>query len=99
MKETNTTMGEFSKALLYVLDKPVVDQTRLEGRWGFVLKWTPDQSQFTAIGARIPAQGDTPTTVPGLFTAIQDQIGLKLDAVKAPADVLIVDHVERPSEN
>lgn len=99
MKETNTTMGEFSKAMMYVLDKPVVDQTGLEGRWDFVVKWTPDVSQFTAIGARIPPPGDNPNALPGLFTAIQEQIGLKLEAVKAPADVLVVDHAERPSAN
>ena len=55
MKETNTTMGEYAKAMQYVLDRPVVDQTGLKGRWDFLLKWTPDESQFTAIGAKIPA--------------------------------------------
>lgn len=99
MKETNTTMGEYAKAMQYVLDRPVVDQTGLEGRWDFLLKWTPDESQFTAIGARIPPPSGDTNAPPGLFTAIQEQIGLKLDAVKAPADVLVVDHVERPSAN
>jgi uncharacterized protein (TIGR03435 family) len=99
MKETNTTMGEYAKAMQYVLDRPVLDQTGLEGRWDFLLKWTPDESQFTAIGASIPAPTDNPNAPPGLFTAIQDQIGLKLEAVKAPADVLVVDRVERPSAN
>jgi len=99
MKETNTTMGEYAKAMQYVLDRPVVDQTGLEGRWDFMLKWTPDESQFTAIGARIPPPPDNPNAPPGLFTAIQEQIGLKLDAVKAQADVIVIDKVERPSAN
>jgi uncharacterized protein (TIGR03435 family) len=99
MKETNTTMGEYAKAMQYVLDKPVVDQTRLEGRWDFLLKWTPDESQFTALGYKIPPPTDNPNAPPGLFTAIQEQLGLKLEAVKAQADVLVVDHVERPSAN
>ena len=99
MKETNTTMGEYAKAMQYVLDRPVVDQTGLEGRWDFMLKWTPDETQFTAIGARIPAPSNDPNAAPGLFTAIQEQIGLKLEAVKAMADVIMIDHVERPSAN
>jgi uncharacterized protein (TIGR03435 family) len=99
MKETNTTMGEFAKAMQYVLDRPVVDQTGLEGRWDFLLKWTPDESQFTALGYKIPPPTDNPNAPPGLFAAIQKQIGLKLEGVKAEADVLVVDHAERPSAN
>ena len=99
MKETNTTMGEYAKAMQYVLDRPVVDQTGLEGRWDFMLKWTPDESQFTAMGYKIPPPADNPNAPPGLFAAIQEQIGLKLEAAKAQAEVLVVDHVERPSAN
>jgi uncharacterized protein (TIGR03435 family) len=99
MKETNTTMGEFAKAMQYVLDRPVHDQTGLDGRWDFMLKWTPDESQFTALGYKIPAPTENPNAPPGLFAAIQEQIGLKLEAVKAQADVLVVDAVARPSEN
>jgi uncharacterized protein (TIGR03435 family) len=99
MKETNTTMGEYAKALEYVLDRPVVDKTGLDGRWDFLLKWTPDESQFTAIGAKIPPPTDNPNAPPGLFAAIQEQIGLRLDAVKAQAEVLMIDKVERPTAN
>ncbi len=99
MRETNTTMGEFAKAMQYVLDRPVVDRTSLEGRWDFLLKWTPDESQFTAMGYKIPPPTYNPNAPPGLFSAIQEQIGLKLEAVKAPAQVLVVDGVERPTEN
>ena len=99
MKETNTTMGEFAKAMQYVLDRPVVDQTALEGRWDFLLKWAPDESQFTALGYKIPPPTENPNAPPGLFAAIQEQIGLKLEAVKAQAEVLVVDKVERPSAN
>jgi uncharacterized protein (TIGR03435 family) len=42
---------------------------------------------------------ESPNPPPGLFTAIQEQLGLKLDGVKAPADVMVIDHVEKPSEN
>jgi uncharacterized protein (TIGR03435 family) len=99
MKETNTTMGEYAKAMQYVLDRPVVDQTGLEGRWDFLLKWTPDESQFTAIGIRILPPTDNSNAPPGLFTAIQEQIGLKLEATRAMVDVIVIDKVERPSAN
>ena len=52
------------------------------------LKRTPDDTPAT-----------DPNAAPGLFTAIQEQLGLKLKAVKAPADVIVIDHVERPSAN
>jgi uncharacterized protein (TIGR03435 family) len=98
MRETNTTMGEFAKAMQYVLDRPVVDQTGLAGRWDFLLKWTPDESQFTSMGVKIQPAVDNPNAPP-LFTAIQEQLGLKLEPEKTPAEVLVIDHVERPSEN
>jgi uncharacterized protein (TIGR03435 family) len=89
MRMTNMSMREFAPDLGYFLDRPAVDQTGLTGRYDFQLKWTADDS-------RAPADGTAP---PGLFTAIQEQIGLKLEPVKAPVDVLIVDAVEQPSAN
>ena len=96
----NANMADFTGLLQsVVLDKPVLDQTELTGRWDFMLKWTPDDSQFSGMGAKIPPATDAADAPPNLYTAIQEQIGLKLDATKAPADVLVVDHVEKPSDN
>jgi uncharacterized protein (TIGR03435 family) len=96
----NANMGDFVGLLQNaVLDRPVVDQTGLAGRWDFNLNWTPDDSQFSGMGAKIPPPADGANQPPALYTAIQEQIGLKLDAAKAPADVMIIDHVEKPSEN
>jgi uncharacterized protein (TIGR03435 family) len=89
MRMTNMSMGEFAPDLGYFLDRPAVDQTGLVGRYDFQLIWTADES-------RAPTDGTAP---PGLFTAIQEQIGLKLEPVKAQIDVLVVDAVERPSAN
>jgi uncharacterized protein (TIGR03435 family) len=97
---SNTTMKEFADALqMAILDKPVLDQTGLQGKFDFLLKWTPDETQFTAMGVRFSPPGDNPSALPGLFGAMQEQLGLKLEAVKAQADVLVVDKVERPSAN
>ena len=82
-----------------MLDRPVVDQTELSGRFDFTLDWTPDDSQFGGMAAKIPPPTDSANAPPALYTAIQEQIGLKLDATKAPADVMVIDHVEKPSEN
>ncbi len=97
----NFTMKDFCGGMQgSVMDKPVVDHTGLTGRYDFKLKWTPDESQFSAFGAHIqPPATEDPNAPPSLYTAIQEQLGLKLDAARAPADVLVIDHVERPSAN
>jgi uncharacterized protein (TIGR03435 family) len=96
----NANMAEFAGLMQSaVLDRPVVDQTGLAGRFDFNLKWTPDDSQFGGMGAKIPPPTDSADAPPNLYTAIQEQIGLKLDATKAPAEVLVIDKVEKPSAN
>jgi uncharacterized protein (TIGR03435 family) len=80
-----------------VLDRPVVDQTAIQGRWDFDLSWTPDDSQFNGRFKTLPQASENPP--PGLFTAIQEQIGLKLDPTKAAVAVMMIDHAEKPSAN
>jgi uncharacterized protein (TIGR03435 family) len=94
----NVTMTDFAGVMQSaVLDRPVIDQTHLPGRWDFSLDWTPDEFQFTSLGPRPPAPTDS--TLPNLFTAFQQQLGLKLESTKAMADVLVVDKVAKPSDN
>jgi uncharacterized protein (TIGR03435 family) len=69
------------------MDRMVLDQTKLTGGYKFTLKWTPDESS------------NTNPDLPGIFTAIQEQLGLKLIPTKGPVEMLIIDHVEKPSEN
>lgn len=96
----NATMGDFAGVMQSaVLDRPVVDQTGLTGRYDFTLRWTPDETQFGGMGIRVPPPTGDASAAPGLFTAIQEQLGLKFEATKAPVDVLVVDHAERPSDN
>jgi uncharacterized protein (TIGR03435 family) len=96
----NANMADFAGLLqAAVLDRPVVDQTGLSGRYDFTLKWTPDESQFTGMGAHVPTPTDNPDAPPDLFTAIQEQLGLRLESTKAPVDVLVIDRIEKPSAN
>jgi len=94
------TMADFVHSLQRnVLDRPIIDQTGLSGRYNFTLNWVPDEFQFAAV--RTPGGPQIPSNTEGadLITAIQQQLGLKLEATKAPADVMVIDRVQRPSEN
>jgi uncharacterized protein (TIGR03435 family) len=85
-----------------VMDKPVVDQTGLKDRYDFTLKWTPDDSQFQQFRGAVPMtppKADDPNAPPSLYTAVQETLGLKIEATKAPDDVIVIDHVEKPSDN
>jgi uncharacterized protein (TIGR03435 family) len=97
----NATISDFAGLMqTVVLDRPVVDQTGLAGRFDFTLDWTPEPSQFGGRGGQTPQPGaDDPAAPPDLFTAIVAQLGLKLESAKLPVDVLVVDHVEKPSGN
>ena len=85
---TTATMADFILGMQFFFDRPLVDQTGIPGRHDFTLRYTYDERHAT-----------DPNAPPGLFTAIQEQLGLKLDAVKAPIDVFAIDHVEQPSSN
>jgi uncharacterized protein (TIGR03435 family) len=97
----NNTMVDFANGMQRaVTDKPVVDQRGLTDRYDFNLVWTPDETQFSGLGAKVPPPtADDPNSPPSLYTAIQEQLGLKLEATRAMDDVFVIDHVEKPSEN
>ncbi len=97
----NANMSDLASLLqAAVLDRPVIDQTGLEGRFDFTLKWTPDEFQFRGFGAGIPRPpADAADAPPDLMTAMQQQLGLKLEGTKAPVEMFVVDHVEKPSAN
>jgi len=86
---------------LRVLDRPVIDRTGLTDRYDFTLNWRPDEFQFPRASAaqRASAVATGADALPDLFTAVQEQLGLKLDATKAPVAVLVIDKVSKPSEN
>jgi uncharacterized protein (TIGR03435 family) len=92
----NATMGNFVSLLQRaILDRPVVDKTGLTGRYDFDLDWAPDETQFG--GGLQAASSDAPS--PPLFTAVEEQLGLRLIATRGPVDALVVDKAEPPSAN
>jgi uncharacterized protein (TIGR03435 family) len=77
----------------------VLDETGLKSNYDFKLQWTPDEIQRPGAGAANPATVQPEFPDPSLFTALQEQLGLKLDSTRGAVQILIVDHAERPSEN
>jgi uncharacterized protein (TIGR03435 family) len=86
----NTDTDLFAQVLAREMDMPVVNHTELKGVFNFKLHWTPDKAKPADSGAIEGAS---------IFTAIQEQLGLRLRAEKAPVEVLVIDHVDKPSEN
>lgn len=82
-----------------VLDRPVVDQTGLTGKYDLTVTFTPDDSLFNGQPLGFPEPAEGVEAAPSFFDAIQRQLGLKLTAEKTQVDVLAIDHVEKPSAN
>jgi uncharacterized protein (TIGR03435 family) len=76
------------------IEQVVVDRTRLTGTFDVDLKWTPESALIRGGGDTAPVP-----SAPPLFTAIQDQLGLRFERTKGPADVLVIDRVEPPTAN
>ncbi|WP_172838322.1 TIGR03435 family protein [Terriglobus roseus] len=83
---TNTAISELVLILQFSVNRPIVDQTGLKGRYDLKLEWAPDDAP----------PSDAADAPPGLFTTIQSQAGLKLQPVKAPADTLVIDAISKP---
>ncbi|MGO8933604.1 MAG: TIGR03435 family protein [Terracidiphilus sp.] len=88
---SDDTMSILARELAQILGRVVVNKTGLSGRYDLSLRWTPDDATASA-----PSTLDVP---PDIFTAIQEQLGLKLESTKGPVPVLIIDSIEMPSAN
>ncbi|MGA3328790.1 MAG: TIGR03435 family protein [Terriglobia bacterium] len=98
-------IGTLAMLLSFQLDRTVLDQTGLKGNYDVTLLWTPDEASAAMTagpGGGASGAGAAPppeSSGPSLFTAIQEQLGLKLESTKGPVEVLVIEHIERPSEN
>jgi uncharacterized protein (TIGR03435 family) len=104
MTAEGVSLEKFAQVLSSMVGSLVVDDTRVAGVFNFKLDWTPedrhtgappegDGGPMAISAVRDPAGGIT------LFSALQDQLGLKLEPRKLPLEVLVIDRAERPSEN
>jgi uncharacterized protein (TIGR03435 family) len=95
----SNSVALLAEELSKIVGRVVVDKTGIDGRYDLTLKWTPDEVASFRL-----SESDEPSSAPGLsgpsiFTAIQEQLGLKLESQKGPVEVLVIDHLEMPSEN
>jgi bla regulator protein blaR1 len=109
----NVTMAEIASSLpgMGIIDRPVVDRTGLAGRFDLKIQWKPDPA-FPGGGQAVPKKGSPgpalpPATQssepesdgPSFIQPLHDQLGLRLESTRGPLNMLVVDHVQRPSEN
>lgn len=91
---TSATMhevaNELTQDLTRELGRVVIDRTNLSGKFDMSLKWTPENTVISQ---------SEPTNEGSIFTAVREQLGLKLESAKAPVEVLVIDHMDRPSAN
>jgi uncharacterized protein (TIGR03435 family) len=102
LEGSKASIGSLIFTLSHLLDRPVIDKTGFAETFDIHLEFAPDEA-LAGIGA---AGGPPPLPVPAastdkpsIFTAFQEQLGLKLESGKGPAEILVIDYVERPSAN
>jgi uncharacterized protein (TIGR03435 family) len=88
-------LSQLATLLSSMVQRVVIDKTGLTGNFDFELKWTPDRTPQGAPANAATAPGDP--DAPSIFTALQEQLGLKLESAKNTVEVLVIDHVERPT--
>jgi uncharacterized protein (TIGR03435 family) len=95
-----TSMASLANMLSRLFDRMVIDKTGLAGAYDFDLAFAPTQTpQGPPPGTPAPDPSTIESGAPDLFTAIREQLGLKLESQKAPVDVVVIDKVEPPTEN
>jgi uncharacterized protein (TIGR03435 family) len=103
IEDQGTTLDDFSKLLLGVLDRPVLNKTGITGRFDIHVEFSREGTKMAGMPSMHPVDGlssaSDSTGPPSIFTALEEQLGLKLESGKGPTEVLVIDHVERPSGN
>jgi len=104
-RDRGASMDGFAEQLSRHLGRPVLDRTGLKGRYDFTVEFARDQTPMTGFkgpegGGPAPgAENQSDSSGPTIFTALREQLGLKIESTKGPVEVVVIDHIERPSEN
>ncbi len=98
---TRVTMDGLAGQLANHVGRPVINKTGLSGEYDVELEWTPDPGQSGPFGGPPPGEAPPPvdSSGPSIFTAVQDKLGLKLEGTKAAVKMIVIDAIEKPSEN
>jgi bla regulator protein blaR1 len=100
VEATGVPLSNLATQLANALGRSVIDKTGLQGDYDYKLDWTPDEAQggpMRGPGGESAAPADNPGV--SLFTAVQDQLGLKLESTKGPVEILVIERAEKASEN
>jgi uncharacterized protein (TIGR03435 family) len=92
-------MDMLSSQLATSLGRNVVDRTELKGKYEIKLEWTQEEGPGHRPGDGPEAAPPPETNGPSLFTALQEQLGLKLESSKGPVEIIVIDRIEKPTEN
>ena len=98
LEANGVPVSNFILGLSQQLGRTIIDKTGLKGLYDFKLQWTPEFAQGPVVPGG-PEPPPPPADGPSIFTAIQEQLGLRLESTKGPVDVLVIDSVQKPSEN
>ncbi len=91
------TMSDLTRNLSNFAGRYVVDRSGFDGRWDLDLQWTPEPGLQATLPPNAPHLPSPDPNGPSLFTALQEQLGLKLDSQRGPVEVLVIDAAEQPS--
>ena len=92
-------VANLAPGLSRLLGRTVVDKTGLTGKFDVDVEWTPDQTQALQPPPGVPAPPTSGGEAPSIFTAFQEQLGLKFESQKGPVEILVIERAEKPSEN
>jgi len=98
MRQTRVPLSQLANLLSPRVERPVEDRTGLTGMYAFDLRWAAE-SPSAANGGSLPSAATLESLPTSIFTAVQEQLGLKLESTKSTVEFLIVDHIERPTPN
>jgi uncharacterized protein (TIGR03435 family) len=100
MTGQRVSMARIAREMSPIAGRPVQDETKLAGYFDFHLTWTSDQNVSKIDSDKVHAAGNVlDSSGPSFFSAIQEQLGLKLEPKKGQIEILVIDHAEQPSDN
>ena len=99
LRGAGVTIDRLIPMLSRLLGRTVVDKTELTGKFDISMEWTPDEFQLMQLPPDLPKPPSADPAGPSIFSALQEQLGLRLESQKGPVEIFVIDHAEKPSDN